>query len=70
MLERGSLYIWRGEMEPDATAEAKARDLDKGPTEVVEEVFARKAVRMTVQEGWAAWGEELKGGKYTVSPQS
>jgi len=69
LLERGSLYIWRGDLDADAAAEAKLRDMGKAEAgcDVVEEVFARKAVRMTVQEGWAAWGEELKGGRYTVS---
>lgn len=69
LLERGSLYIWRGDLDTNAAAEAKLRDLGKAApgSDVVEEVFARNAVRMTVQEGWAAWGEELKGGRYTVS---
>ena len=71
LLERGSLTIWRGDMGLDAIGEAKARDLEKekkeGKDGLVEEVFARGSVRMTVQEGWAAWGEELKGGRYTVS---
>ena len=71
LLERGSLYIWRGDLDVDAAAEAKLRDTRKAEagSEVVEEVFARNAVRMTVQEGWAAWGEELKGGRYNVSPK-
>jgi hypothetical protein len=70
LLERGSLMIWRGEMDDDATEVAKAIDSDKTSERLPEEIFGKRAVPMSVQEGWALWGDQVRDGKYTVSPRS
>ncbi|CDZ97668.1 Predicted tRNA-splicing endonuclease subunit [Phaffia rhodozyma] len=68
LLERGSLFIWRGDIPSDAEERAKERDLAKGNgIGLVEEVFTELgARRMTVQEGWALWGQDVTEGRYNV----
>lgn len=52
----------------DAEERAKQRDLARGDgIGLVEEVFTELgARRMTVQEGWALWGQDLPQGRYNV----
>lgn len=59
--------IWRGEMAADATERAKAIDTDKTSDRLPEEIFGERAVPMSVQEGWALWGDQVRDGRYTVS---
>lgn len=53
-------------MDSDVGEQAKRVDTDKSSKRLPEEIFGERAVPMSVQEGWALWGQEVTAGRYTV----